>query len=67
MILSKFYVSPDFPRSYNPINMHCRPIVMNAVEYVVFPGAVNKDTRYQQLHLKISDRGVQNFSPECEC
>ena len=22
-----------------------RPIVMNAVEYVVFPGAVNKDTR----------------------
>ena len=40
---------------------------MNAVEYVVFPGAVNKDTRYQQLHLKFSDHDLQNFSPECEC
>ena len=40
---------------------------MNAVEYVVFPGAVNKDTRYEQLHLKISDWDLQNFSPECEC
>jgi Microtubule-binding calmodulin-regulated spectrin-associated len=29
-----------------------RPIVMNAVEYVVFPGAVNKETR--QVATKIS-------------
>ena len=34
---------------------------MNAVEYVVFPGAVNKDTRYQQLHLKI---GTCKTSPQ---
>ena len=35
--------------------MFFRPIVMNAVEYVVFPGAVNKDTRWEML-LRISQK-----------
>ncbi len=28
-----------------PVSKSNRPIVMNAVEYVVFPGAVNRETR----------------------
>jgi len=32
-----------------PVSKSNRPIVMNAVEYVVFPGAVNKDTRMRVL------------------
>ena len=29
-----------------PVSKSNRPIIMNAVEYVVFPGVVNKDTRW---------------------
>ena len=29
-----------------PVSKSNRPIIMNAVEYVVFPGVVNKETRF---------------------
>lgn len=32
-----------------PVSKSNRPIIMNAVEYVVFPGVVNKDTRMRVL------------------
>ena len=62
MIVSLKDISPYFPESDKPTNiiaMPFRPIVMNAVEYVVFPGAVNKDTRYKPLLLIISDHDLK--------
>ena len=34
-----------------PVSKSNRPIIMNAVEYVVFPGVVNKETRYVSFLL----------------
>ena len=65
-----------------PASKSNRPIVMNAIEHVVFPGVVNKDTRFRVLEeidscdcphflilfrdLKCQFRGLYAYYPDTE-
>jgi hypothetical protein len=48
-ILTIFLCSVSAKLFREPVSKSNRPIVMNAVEYVVFPGAVNRETRQVRI------------------